>query len=201
MAGITQTIPSYTGGISEQPDQLKFPGQVKSVQNAIPDIITIAKGMGNGLGIIGAVISKRSIADAFSNKMFFNTYSGNPVAVSASLGVLEVIRKENTIKNCNKMGLLFKKELDRLCVEYPSVYCNNRGVGLFRALEVEGSTHEKKIKKIERMHKKTLDYGVLIGKGSAQKNVFRIQPPMCVNKDDVQKVIDMLEDLALKELK
>jgi len=39
MAGITQTIPSYTGGISEQPDQLKFPGQVKSVQNAIPDII------------------------------------------------------------------------------------------------------------------------------------------------------------------
>tara|TARA_R100000458_G_scaffold5678_1_gene4532 strand:- start:320 stop:3184 length:2865 start_codon:yes stop_codon:yes gene_type:complete len=39
MAGITQTIPSYTGGISEQPDQLKFPGQVKNVQNAIPDII------------------------------------------------------------------------------------------------------------------------------------------------------------------
>ena len=39
MAGITQTIPSYIGGISEQPDQLKYPGQVKSVQNAIPDII------------------------------------------------------------------------------------------------------------------------------------------------------------------
>ena len=39
MAGITQTIPNYTGGISEQPDQLKVPGQVKSVQNAIPDIV------------------------------------------------------------------------------------------------------------------------------------------------------------------
>ena len=39
MAGITQTIPNYTGGISEQPDQLKVPGQVKSVQNAIPDLV------------------------------------------------------------------------------------------------------------------------------------------------------------------
>ena len=38
MAGVTQTIPSYSGGVSEQPDQLKFPGQVKAIQNAIPDI-------------------------------------------------------------------------------------------------------------------------------------------------------------------
>ena len=39
MAGITQTIPNYTGGISEQPDQLKVPGQVKDTVNAIPDIV------------------------------------------------------------------------------------------------------------------------------------------------------------------
>ena len=38
MAGVTQTIPNYVGGISEQPDQLKFPGQVKDVVNAIPDV-------------------------------------------------------------------------------------------------------------------------------------------------------------------
>ena len=38
MASITQTIPNYVGGISEQPDQLKFPGQVKDVVNAIPDV-------------------------------------------------------------------------------------------------------------------------------------------------------------------
>ena len=38
MAGITQTIPRYDGGISEQPDQLKLPGQVKNVENAIPDV-------------------------------------------------------------------------------------------------------------------------------------------------------------------
>ena len=39
MSGITQTIPAYTGGISEQPDQLKVPGQVKSIQNGIPDLV------------------------------------------------------------------------------------------------------------------------------------------------------------------
>ena len=38
MPSITQTIPSYNGGISEQPDHMKFPGQVKNVVNAIPDV-------------------------------------------------------------------------------------------------------------------------------------------------------------------
>ncbi len=38
MAGITQIIPNYTGGISEQPDLLKNPGQVKNIQNGIPDV-------------------------------------------------------------------------------------------------------------------------------------------------------------------
>ena len=42
--------------------------------NVIPDIITMAKGMGNGVGIIGAIACKRSIAECFSSKMFFNTY-------------------------------------------------------------------------------------------------------------------------------
>ena len=48
--------------------------------DVIPDIITAAKGMGNGVGIIGCVISKKSIAEAFSNKFFFNTYGSNPIA-------------------------------------------------------------------------------------------------------------------------
>ena len=42
MAGITQVIPTYVGGMSEQPDQLKFPGQTKSILNAIPDVVADA---------------------------------------------------------------------------------------------------------------------------------------------------------------
>jgi len=63
--------------------------------NAIPDIITIAKGMGNGVGIIGATVCRRGIAEAFTKKMFFNTYGANPVASAAARAVLKVMKEEN----------------------------------------------------------------------------------------------------------
>ena len=68
--------------------------------DAIPDMITAAKGMGNGVGIIGAVISRRSIAEAFCDKMFFNTYGSNPLACAAARAVLQVMDEENILENC-----------------------------------------------------------------------------------------------------
>ena len=59
--------------------------------DAVPDIITTAKGMGNGVGIIGAVIARRSIGEAFAGKMWFNTYGSNPVAAAAARAVLRVM--------------------------------------------------------------------------------------------------------------
>jgi hypothetical protein len=89
MAGITQTIPSYTGGISEQPDQLKFPGQVKSVQNAIPDIIN---------GLYKRPGSKRigttPLANVQSNGSWFHYYrdetEGSYIGQIASDGKVRV---------------------------------------------------------------------------------------------------------------
>jgi len=169
--------------------------------DAIPDIVTIAKGMGNGMGIIGAVICRKSIADAFSKKMFFNTYGGNPISTTASLAVLDIIDNEDMISNCNKMGDLLTMELSNLCDKYPSVYSEIRGKGLFQALEIYGTTPEKSIYNSIKLHNKTLNYGVLMGRGSAAGNVFRIQPPMCINRKDVMTVVEMLEDMAIGELK
>ena len=83
--------------------------------NVIPDMVTIAKGMGNGVGIIGAVICRRSIAEAFTTKMFFNTYGANPVACAAAREVLKVMDDEKIRENCAVQGLLFKKRLTELC--------------------------------------------------------------------------------------
>lgn len=79
--------------------------------NVIPDIITIAKGMGNGVGIIAATICRRSIAEAFSKKMFFNTYGANPVASAAARMVLKVIKEEKIMENCNNMGKIFRVKI------------------------------------------------------------------------------------------
>jgi alanine-glyoxylate transaminase / (R)-3-amino-2-methylpropionate-pyruvate transaminase len=164
--------------------------------NVIPDMITIAKGMGNGVGIIGAVIARRSIAEAFANKMFFNTYAANPVACAAGRAVLREMDKYNTMENCNNQGKLFKSELTRLCNELPYVYKEVRGEGLFQGLEINGATLEKSGENAYKLHRQLLNYGVVVGRGSAVGNVFRIQPPMCIESDDVKYVVEALRQLG-----
>jgi alanine-glyoxylate transaminase/(R)-3-amino-2-methylpropionate-pyruvate transaminase len=164
----------------------------------IPDMITIAKGMGNGCGIIGAVICRRSIAEAFSNKMFFNTYGANPVSCSAALGVLEVFEEDNILENSRKMGEIFTNNINKLCQDYPDVYKEIRGSGLFQGLEIYGKDNEESIENSIKLHNKTLKYGIVIGRGSAAGNVFRIQPPMCIEEKDVNYVIDVLEQIAIE---
>ena len=166
--------------------------------DVIPDIITTAKGMGNGIGIIGSVICRRSIAEAFSKKMFFNTYGSNPVASAASLGVLEVMEEENVLENCRRMGELFNTKISKLCEKHPETYKEIRGQGLFQGLEVYGKTLEDSVEKSINLHNKTLKHGIVIGRGSAAGNVFRIQPPMCIQEKDVDFVVDVLEDIAIK---
>ena len=162
----------------------------------IPDMITIAKGMGNGVGIIGAVICKRSIAEAFSTKMFFNTYGGNPMSCAVAREVLNVMKDENIMENCDRQGKLFKSELTKLCEKYPNVYKECRGTGLFQGLEIYGNTSEESQENAYELHKELLKYGVIAGRGSAEGNVFRIQPPMCITEKEVYAVIDALDNLA-----
>lgn len=168
--------------------------------NVIPDIITTAKGMGNGMGIIGAVICRRSIAEAFTHKMFFNTYGANPISSTAALGVLEVIEKENIIQNCSLMGNILYNKINKLCDDYPNIFKEIRGAGLFLGLEVYGKTLEESINKTKIIHKLLLKNGIVISKGSAMGNVLRIQPPMCIEEADVNYFIYNLEKIA-KNLK
>lgn len=164
--------------------------------DAIPDMITCAKGMGNGVGIIGAVICRRDIAEAFSEKVFFNTYGANPVAAAAARAVIRTMKEDNVMENCRIMGEIFNTKLTELCDKYPSIYKEVRGQGLFQGLEVYGKDLEDSVRRSINLHKNTLKYGVVLGRGSAAGNVFRIQPPMCIQEQDVLRVVDILEDLA-----
>lgn len=143
-----------------------FWGFAMKHNDAMPDMITIAKGMGNGVGIIGAVICRRSIAEAFTSKMvrvgggvavwlcgcvslnapspkFFNTYGSNPVACAASRAVLRVMDDEKILENCSKMGKIFRERLGELCKQMPQALKEVRGSGLFQGLEISGKTIEQ----------------------------------------------------------
>lgn len=75
-----------------------------------PDIITMAKMMGNGFPI-AAVATSRKISDSFGNKITFSTYGGNPIAMAVGREILKVIEEEKMQENCQVMGALLMKGL------------------------------------------------------------------------------------------
>lgn len=168
---------------------------------AIPDIITIAKGLGNGIGIIGAVVAKRSIGEAFSTRMWFNTYGSNPVAAAAGRAVLEVIDEENMLENCRIQGEGFTNQLGALCEKYPQVLHEVRGSGLFQGLQITGKDKPASQEHALEMHRRILKRGVVLGRGSAAGNVFRVQPPMCISTEDTKYVCETVGEVAKEYVK
>lgn len=79
----------------------------------VPDIVTMAKGIGNGFPL-GAVVTTPKIAAALTKAHHFNTFGGNPLACAAGLAVLEVIEKEGLQQNSKEVGTYFMKALDQL---------------------------------------------------------------------------------------
>ena len=96
--------------------------------NYKPDILTMAKGIGNGVPL-GAVVCKKEIHASMAKKGFFNTYGGNPVSSAAGRAVLEIVEKEKCQENCTKMGAILTTELNKMKNKY-EIVGDVRGKGL-----------------------------------------------------------------------
>jgi len=146
-----------------------------------PDIITLAKGMGNGFPIGGILISPKFKA---SYGLLGTTFGGNHLASAAALSVLEIIENENLIDNVNTVSAYFKE----LALQIPKVK-NIKGRGLMLGLEFDFDVTELRKKLIYDEH-------IFTGNAS-QKNLLRILPPLSITKDDVDVFFTGLKN-ALK---
>lgn len=134
-----------------------------------PDIIAMAKGMGNGFPIGGILISPAFKA---SHGLLGTTFGGNHLACAAALSVLEIIENEDLIANVNTISSYFKE----LTAQIPQVK-KVKGRGLMLGLEFDFEISELR---------KALIYKEYIFTGSAsQKNLLRILPPLSITKEDV----------------
>ena len=162
----------------------------------VPDIVTMAKGIGNGLPL-AAVTTRRDIAEKLTQRIHFNTYGGNPVSMAAGLAVLEVIDEEKLQENSRIVGGRFKAGLQELATRHRLIG-DVRGMGLMLGVELVRDRQTKEPAKEETLavleHMREL--GVLIGKGGLYGNVLRIKPPMCITAEDVDFAVDAL-DVAL----
>jgi 4-aminobutyrate aminotransferase-like enzyme len=165
----------------------------------IPDIITAAKGMGNGVPI-GATITTAELANAFQG-MTISTFGGNPVTSAAVRATIQVIEEEQLLENSHTMGKHFREQLEILKDKHP-IIGDVRGMGLMQALELvkDRQTKEPAPEAAAQLMERTRSHGLLIGKGGLYGNVMRLAPMLNIGKADVDEAIKIL-DMALGEVR
>ena len=146
--------------------------------NVTPDIISIAKGMGNGFPI-GGILIHPSIEAKFG--MLGTTFGGNHLACAAGLSVLNVIEEEKLIDNTNEMSAYFIK----IAKTIPQIK-NIKGKGLMLGLEFDFEVGDLRKKLI-------YDYHIFTG-GAMNKKLLRILPPLTVRKDHINQFFEALID-------
>jgi len=161
---------------------------------AKPDMVVMAKGIGNGFPL-GAVTTTAEIAAAFTSRIHFNTFGGNPVSMAAGSAVLDVIEQDELQKNCREVGGYFKAGLLKL-QEKHEIIGNVRGQGLMLGAELVRDRVTKEPANTEAIALLEIakDQGLLLGKGGFFGNVLRIKPPMCITTADVDFALEVLDD-------
>lgn len=164
----------------------------------VPDMITCAKSMANGLPV-GATVTTAELADKFQG-LTISTFGGNPVTSVAARAVIEVIEEENLLENTYSVGGYFRKRLDELKDKY-ALIGDVRGMGLMQALELvrDRQTKEPAVAETAQLMERARANGLLIGKGGLYGNVIRTAPPMNIAKSDVDEAI-LLLDKSLAEI-
>lgn len=162
--------------------------------DVIPDIVTMAKGLGNGVPI-AAVTTRREIA-ASLNKVHFNTFGGNPVSAAQALATMEVIDEEGLQENSRKLGTHMLNGFRKL-MEKHQIIGDVRGKGLMIGVELVRDRRGKEPASSETLEllERAREYGLLLAKGGLFGNVLRIKPPMCINMDDANFALDVIERL------
>jgi 4-aminobutyrate aminotransferase-like enzyme len=157
-----------------------------------PDIITSAKGMGNGVPI-GWTIATPEIADKFPG-LTFATFGGNPVSTAAASAVIKLIEDEDLRTNCKVVGDYLREKFEELKEKY-EVIGDVRGMGLMQAIEVvvDRKTKQPNPQAVLKVFEETKKQGVLIGKGGLYGNVIRTGMMLNSTKDNVDELIAALD--------
>jgi len=155
------------------------------VEGVIPDIVTVAKGLGGGFPI-GAMLVGEKAADTLQFGSHGTTFGGNPLATSVGLAVLKKLQSKALIRNVEERGAELRTALETLSAEL-GMFKEVRGMGLMLGAELKEKLHGKAgdITEIARHH------GVLILQ--AGPNVLRIMPPLTVTKAELREGIKRLE--------
>ncbi|BDX30725.1 4-aminobutyrate aminotransferase [Mycobacterium antarcticum] len=151
-------------------------------QQVVPDIVSVAKSTGNGYPL-GAVITSRAIAEAFSTQgYFFSSTGGSPLSCAIGMTVLDVLRDEDLQGNASRVGGHLKAELLALREKHP-IIGTVHGMGLYLGVEMvrDQVTLEPATEETAAICNRMLDLGVVIQPTGERQNILKTKPPLCLD--------------------
>ena len=155
-----------------------------------PDMMTFAKGLGNGLAI-GGVVARGELMDALGANSI-STFGGNPVSTVGARAVLDYLVDHDLQANAATLGERLLGGLRDVAAKHP-VVGDVRGKGLMVGIElVEPGTMTPAPKAAVTVLEETRERGLLVGKGGLHNNVIRLAPPMTLTADELDEALDIL---------
>ncbi len=145
--------------------------------NIQPDIITLAKGLGNGIPI-GACLMRKEACNLFKPGNHGSTCGGNPLACATALTVLEIIERDELCAQVLQKSALLKEKLNRVLGNHPSIR-SIRGKGFMLGIELDRPTREARTLGLEN--------GILFN--TTAETVIRLLPPLIIQENEIDELI------------
>ena len=158
----------------------------------VPDIMTLAKALGNGLPI-GAMLTRAEIAVAFTPGTHASTFGGNPVAAAAGTAVLKTMLAKGFFTDLRERSAYFIEQLETAAKQFPDLAVGVRGQGMLLALVLT----EKGIAQGAEIVRRMFERGLLINFAGMQ--VLRFIPPLLVSREEIDTLIAGLVEV-LREI-
>jgi acetylornithine/LysW-gamma-L-lysine aminotransferase len=155
--------------------------------NVVPDILCLAKSVAGGIPM-GATFAREEVMSAFQRGEHSSTFSGNPLVCAAASAAIDVLIEEKLPERAATLGGYFKGELEALAEKYRIVR-EVRGLGLMLGVEMRFDVYNMLLGCMER--------GVLVL--DAGRNVLRFLPPLVIEKEQIDRVVEVLDEVMEAE--
>lgn len=161
-------------------------------ENVQPDILILGKALSGGMYPVSAVLANNQIMNVIHPGQHGSTFGGNPLSCSVAMAALEVVEDENLSERAEKLGILFRKEIQKI-TEKTELIANVRGKGLLNAIIINDSQHSPTAWNL------CLD---LARNGLLAKpthgNIIRLAPPLVITEDQLMECIAIIEKTVLE---
>lgn len=167
-------------------------------EGVVPDIVTVAKGAGNGYPI-GAVVCRGEIVDSLASGSFFSSAAGSALSCVVGTAVLDTIAAEGLQANAARMGGLLRDRLEEMAERYELIGAvHGRGLFLGVDLVTDRDTKAPAVAEAEAICERLRRLGSVVQPTGDHSNVLKVKPPLCIDEEAVETLLGGLERVLLE---